>query len=242
VSRPLCASKSYNGKNCLEISFFKLLQTPAKAQLASFKVAYRIAKCKKAHTIVAEELVLSAVLDLVAAMIEESAAQKIKALPLSNDTICRRVDKISDNINDQLAAKMSGNEFSLHLDEATVSASNKDAYLICYVRFIDNDDNIVEDLLFCKPILTNCRAHELFSLLNIFFQEKSLEWQYCVGLCTDGARAMSGRFSGLRTLVQDVAVNAKWTHCLIHREVLASQQLSGDLSCCQNCLKLLSKL
>ena len=38
------------------------------------------------------------------------------------------------------------------------------------------------------------------------------------------------RFGGLRTLVQDVAVNAKWTHCLIQREVLASQHLSGDLN------------
>ena len=49
------------------------LQTPAKAQLASFKVAYRIAKCKRLHTI-AEELVLPAALDLVSTMIGESAA------------------------------------------------------------------------------------------------------------------------------------------------------------------------
>ena len=39
---------------------------------------------------------------------------------------------------------------------------------------------------------------------------------------------MSNLFGGLRTLVQGVAVNAKWTHCL--REALASQQLSGDLN------------
>ena len=125
---------------------------------------------------------------------------------------------------------MRGNEFSLQLDEATTSTSDQDACLICDVRFIDNDDNIVEDLLFCKLILTNCKAHELFAILNNFFQENKLEWKYCVGLCTDGARAMSGRFGGLRTLVQGVAVNAKWTHCLIHREALASQQLSGDLN------------
>ena len=104
---------------------------------------------------------------------------------------------------------MRGNEFSLQLDEATTSTSNKDAYLICYIRFIDNDDNIVKDLLFCKPILKNCRAHELFAILNNFFQENNLQWKYCFGLCTDGARVMSGRFGGLRTLVQDVAVNAK---------------------------------
>ena len=41
---------------------------------------------------------------------------------------------------------------------------------------------------------------------------------------------MSGRFGGLRTLVQGVAVNAKWTHCLVHREALASQQLRDHLS------------
>ena len=41
---------------------------------------------------------------------------------------------------------------------------------------------------------------------------------------------MSGRFGGLQTLVQGVAVNAKWTHCLIQREALALQQLSGVLN------------
>ena len=165
-----------------------------------FKVAYRIAKYKKLHTI-AEELVLSAALDLVSTIIGELAVQKLKAVPLSSNTISRRIDKISDDINDHLVAKMHGNEFNVQLGEATTSTSNKDAYLICYVRFIDNDDNIIEDLLFCKPILTNCRAHELFAILNNFFQENNLQWKYCVGLCTDGDRAMSGLFGGLRTLM-----------------------------------------
>ena len=125
---------------------------------------------------------------------------------------------------------MRGNEFSLQSDEATTSTSDKDAYLICYVRFIDNDDNIVADLLFYKPILINCSAHELFAILNNFFQENNLQWKYCVGLCTDGARAMSVLFGRKRTLVQGLAVNAKWTHCLIQREALASQKLSGNLN------------
>ena len=186
--------------NKQSVVFLNFLQTPAKAQLASFKVAYRIAKCKRVHTI-AEEFVLPAALDLVSTMIGESAAQRLKAVPLSNNTISRRIDKISDNIDDQLVAKMRGNEFSLQLDEATISTSNKDLYLICYVRFIDNNDNIVEDLLFCEPILTNCSAHELFAILNNFFQKITLELKNCVGLCTDGARVMSGRFGGLQTLV-----------------------------------------
>ena len=159
------------------------MQALAKAQLASFKVAYRIAKCKKLHTI-AEELVLPAALDLVSTMIGESVAQKLKAVRLSNNIICRKIDKISD-ISDQLVAKMHGNELSLPLDEATTSTSDKDAYLACCVRFIENDKNIVEDLLFCKPILTNCKAHKLFAILNNLFLENNFEWKYCVGLCTD---------------------------------------------------------
>ena len=70
---------------------------------------------------------------------------------------------------------MHGNQFSSQFDEATTNTSDKDAYLICYVCFIDNDDNIVEDLLFCKPILTNYRAHELFAMRNNFFLENNFE-------------------------------------------------------------------
>ena len=152
---------------------------------------------KKLHTI-AKELVLPTALDLVSTMIGESVAQKLKAVLLSSNIICRKIDKISDII-DQLVSKMRGNEFNLPLDEATISTSDKDAYLTCYVRFIDNDYNIVEDLFFCKPILTYCEAHESFATLNNFFLENNFQWKYCVGLCTDGARAMSGRFGGLQS-------------------------------------------
>ena len=117
---------------------------------------------------------LPAALDLVSTIIEESVAHKLKAVLLSNNIICRKIDKIS-NISDQLVAKMPGNEFNLPLDEATTSTSDKDAYLTSYIRFIDNDDNIVEDLLFHKPILTICKAHELFAILNNFFLENNFE-------------------------------------------------------------------
>ena len=71
-------------------------------------------------------------------------------------------------------------------------ASNKDALLMWYVRFIDNDVNIVEDLQFCKPILPSCKVHESFAFLNDFFEINNLQRKYYVGLCADGARAISG--------------------------------------------------
>ena len=167
------------------VVFSNFLSIPAKAQLASFKVEHRIAKCK----------VLPAAIDLVSTMIGDLAAQELKTVPLSNNAICRMIEKIADDINDQLVTNMCGNEFSLKLDEATISTSNKNANLICYVRFIDKNGNIVEDLLFCEPILLICKAHNLFAILNNFFEENNVDWKNCVGLCTDGARAMSGCFN-----------------------------------------------
>ena len=87
------------------------------------------------------------VFDLVSTLIGESVAQKLIAVPLSSITIFR-IDKIANDINDQLEAKMRENEFSLQLDQAATSTSHKNSYSICYVRFSDNDDNIAEDFLF----------------------------------------------------------------------------------------------
>ncbi|CAK1599035.1 unnamed protein product [Parnassius mnemosyne] len=46
------------------------VSVPTKALLASYKVAHRVAKCKKPHTI-AEELILPAAVDMVSVMIGE---------------------------------------------------------------------------------------------------------------------------------------------------------------------------
>jgi hypothetical protein len=93
---------------------------------------------------------------------------------------------------------MKGVEFGLQLDETT--DNNKDAHLICYVRFID-DNNIIEDLLFCKNITAGAKAQDLFEILDTFISENNLNWPKCVGVCTDIARSMSGCYGGLQALI-----------------------------------------
>ena len=66
-------------------------------------------------------------------MVRKSAKQDPKTIPLSKNTICRRIDITVDNINDHLVAKISGDEFSLQVNEATASTTNKDAHWICCV-------------------------------------------------------------------------------------------------------------
>ncbi len=41
---------------------------------------------------------------------------------------------------------------------------------------------------------------------------------------------MAGSRNGLQALIKRVAPDAHWTHCVIHREALASKQLSPELN------------
>ncbi|XP_060872696.1 zinc finger BED domain-containing protein 5-like [Metopolophium dirhodum] len=113
-------------------SFIKQTSVPTKALLASYKVAFRVAQSKKPHTI-AEELILPSAIDMVSTMIGESAANQLKNIPLSNNTI-------------------------------------------------------------------------------------------------NGARAMAGHYGGLQALIRKKAPEMIWTHCIIHRESLASQNMCPSLN------------
>ena len=56
-----------------------------------------------------------------------------------------------------------------------------------------------------------------------------LWWSRCVGVCTDGAKAMTGRHSGVVTHVQAVAPDATWVHYSVHREALAAKGMPDSL-------------
>ncbi|XP_062336324.1 zinc finger BED domain-containing protein 5-like [Osmerus eperlanus] len=134
---------------------------------------------------------------------------------------------MSKDIEEQLNDKVRDSRFSLQMDEAT--DSNKDCLLITYVRFIDGDD-MREELLFCKQITGRATAEELFKIIDSYLKEANLKWEDCVGICTDGAQAMAGKRGGLQALIKRVNPNVQWTHCMIHREALASKQLSPELN------------
>lgn len=180
----------------------------------------------KKHSI-AEELILPAALDMVSVMLDDAGAAKIKTIPLSNDTVARRINDIANDLKEQLVDKLKDKRFALQFDEAT--DSNKDCLFIAYVRF-DMTNSLCEDLLFCKYVRDRATAEELFKMLDCFLTENGLKWENCIGVCSDGAQTMAGMRKGLRALIKKASPNAKWTHCVIHREALASRHLSSELS------------
>lgn len=213
--------------NQQQVTFKKQVTVPEKSLLASYKVAYLVAKNKKPHTI-AETLILPAALEMVSIMLGEPAAEQLKNIPLSDNTIGRRISDIAEDINDYLVEILRGREFALQLDEAT--DNHNDAHLICYVRFIDDESKFYEDLLFCRRISMGAKATDLFNILNSFVEENNIDWEKCIGICTDGGRSMSGCYTGLQALIRKKSPNATWTHCIIHREALIAKNVSPELN------------
>ncbi|XP_069083616.1 zinc finger BED domain-containing protein 5-like [Pleurodeles waltl] len=216
-------------------TFSKQAKVNSNTLLSSYKVAYCVAQCKKTHTI-AEELILPAAVDVVTIMLGEDAGKQLLKVPLSNNTISRRINDMADDINDQLICNLKGKDFALQLDEAT--DNQKYTHLICYVRFV-NEKTIVEDLLFCKEIKGGTTGQDLFAVVDDFMVQNQIDWERCVGVCTDGGRSMAGCYQRLQARIWSKAPNAIWTHCIIHREALAAGNLSEEL---HNILKIVTKV
>ena len=56
-----------------------------------------------------------------------------------------------------------------------------------------------------------------------------MNWKNCVGICTDGALAMTGCLKGFVSIAQKQNPNIIHTHCFIHREALVAKTLGTEL-------------
>lgn len=89
--------------------------------------------------------------------------------------------------------------------------------------------DVHEDMICALSLQTNTTAAELFKSLDDYITGK-LTWSFCVGICTDGAAAMTGRLSGLTARIKEVTPECESTHCIIRREMLASRKMSSEFS------------
>jgi hypothetical protein len=74
----------------------------------------------------------------------KKCAQQLCNIPLSNNTICRRIPDISEGLEEQLIDKLRNKGFSINIDEATDCSGT--GHLIAYMGYVE--DTINEDTLF----------------------------------------------------------------------------------------------
>ena len=133
---------------------------------ASYNLSLLIAKAGKPHNI-GEALILPAVKEVLSTVMHHKAPEQIiKAIPLSNDTVRRRVDEMAENIEATLCTKLKTTGFSLQIDESTLP--NNESLLLGYVCYISNGC-CMEELLFARKILTNKTGADIFDTVVDFF-------------------------------------------------------------------------
>ena len=88
-------------------------------------------------------------------------------VPLSDNTIKRRIEELSVDILQQtIAAVTLSGKFSLQLGETTDIGN--DAQLMVFVRYRDADD-YVKQFLFCRQLFKNTTGEQIFKKVDSFF-------------------------------------------------------------------------
>ena len=88
---------------------------------ASYEVALEIAKQMKPHTI-GETLIKPCTLKMVKRVLGDASERKIQQISLSNDTVKRRVNEMSDDIKEKVIQEIKSSltgMFAIQLDELT---------------------------------------------------------------------------------------------------------------------------
>ncbi|XP_076062498.1 protein FAM200C-like [Oratosquilla oratoria] len=201
-------------------------QQSSKVLEASYEIAMLIAKSKKSHNI-GESLIKPSILCAAELVLGKDSANKLSQISLSNDTVKKRIDELSQDIKVQTLDQVRASPvFAIQCDETTDVAQC--SQLLMYARFVSGN-NIKEEIMFCHPMESFTTAEAIFDVISDFFQENQLSWESLVGVCTDGAPAMRGLRSGFVTKVKERNPSVMSTHCILHQEALASRTLPVEM-------------
>ena len=155
---------------------------------------------------------------------EQPVAQELSAVPLSNDTVRRRIDDIADDMEVQLVTILRTTNFSLALDESTVR--DCEALLLAYARF---QHEFVEEMLFCKSLKTTTTVMDIYTMVKDYLSEKNIPISNIVSTAADGAPTMMDRRNVVLKPLKDDNPDMITVHSVIYRENLVAGSLSPEL-------------
>lgn len=213
-------------------------QSSEKVLEASYELSLLIAREKKNHTI-GETLVKPCLLKAADVILGADCRQKFSQIPLSDNTVKRRIDDMAKDIENQVVEEIKQSPFfAIQLDESTDIAQC--SQLIVYARYIENE-KIKDELLFSTELVTTTKAVDVMKAMSDFFDKHELSWKKLIGVCTDGAPSMLGSRSGFVQLVREKNASVTGIHCFIHRQALAAKTLPNELnSVLRVCIKVVN--
>ena len=128
----------------------------------------------------AESLILPTYKVIVNEMLRHEAVQEMAKIPLSDNTISRRIYAMSADIKSVVLEKIHiSKKFALLLDESTDISGH--AQLLANVHFVDGD-TIRENFLFCKALPEKVTGEENFWVTSDYLEKGRLKSENCMSL------------------------------------------------------------
>ncbi len=213
-------------------TFRKPLDKAKASTVASFSVAHVLAKKKK--TFEDGETVKECWLEASESLFENfknkaEIITAIKSMPLSGNTVTRRIEMMAENVFDQIKGDLEKcTWFSLQFDESTDVVDT--SQLSVFVRMVFSDDSVKEDFLVLLPLKGKTRGADVYQVFKSFVDKVSLPLQKLVSVTTDGAPSMIGSNVGFVALCKNDPAFPQFIsyHCIIHQQVLCSKVINYE--------------
>ncbi|XP_067124036.1 zinc finger BED domain-containing protein 5-like [Centruroides vittatus] len=198
--------------------------TNSRIQEASYQISLLIAKSGKSHTI-GENLIKPSISAFMKTVLEKDD-EDVVAMPLSNNTVSRRIDEMGDEIEKQLVLKLKTRNFSVQMDESTLRDS--EAVLITYVRYIERGQ-FAEEMLFCKQLESTTKSRDIYNIFKCYLDDNEIPMKNVISCAADGAPNMMGKKNGCLQLMKADNPEMTLIHCVIHKENLVAKNMSPIL-------------
>jgi len=192
----------------------------------SYEICYLLARKNKPFS--DGEIVKEALSIFAQNCNDKNVKTKADNISLSRNTVARRVEDMSNDINSQITETIAKCKyFSLALDETCDLTCM--SQLAIFVRCIDEDFNIFQDLLELCQLETTSTGMDIFMKIKECVEKKGLAWEKINSICTDGAPAMTGKTNGCVALLKKFLGRELFSyHCIIHQEALCAKEMKFD--------------
>ncbi|XP_014767627.1 zinc finger MYM-type protein 6-like [Octopus bimaculoides] len=125
----------------------------------------------------------------------------IKKIPLSNNTVSRRIDEIATDVKHQLIQILQCSEFFIQVDESTVI--DNQCLMMVNVRYSNEYLQPCEEMLFTENLLLDSKGTSIFNMLKRFLSEHHIPLTNIIACASDGTPAMVGRYRGKQKILVD---------------------------------------
>jgi hypothetical protein len=131
-------------------------------------VMYHIAHADETHT-VGEHLITPCAVEVAECMLDEQAKKKLETIQWSNNTVHRRIQNLSDSIEDWMLLRLQLC-VALYLQTNESKDVARLALLLVFLRYCYQ--NKIEDVFFAKDLESRRACDAVFSVIRTYMLEQ----------------------------------------------------------------------